>query len=66
MARQTRTAVRPATDTRAPPIVGGPETLRWRFVGAQAGKATVLLVYRRPWERDVPPVREARYDVDVR
>lgn len=56
----------PAADANTPPVVGAAQPMRWRFVGAQAGKTTLHLVYRRPWEKDEAPVREARYEVEVR
>ncbi|MGX5729609.1 protease inhibitor I42 family protein [Pseudoxanthomonas beigongshangi] len=47
------------------PVPGAGGTARWRFVAEQAGTAEVRLVYRRAWEKDVPPAREARYRVTV-
>ena len=37
--------------------VGGQQTQLFRFEAAQAGEAELKLQYRRPWERDTPPVR---------
>ncbi len=48
-----------------PPMPGAGGIARWRFVAEQPGTAEVRLVYRRSWEKDVPPVREARYRVTV-
>lgn len=63
--RQT-TPPPPADDAPAsPPMPGAGNTARWRFVAEQAGTAEVRLVYRRAWEKDVPPAREARYRVTV-
>lgn len=56
----------PMADTPAsPPMPGAGGTSRWRFVAERAGSAEILLVYRRSWEKDVPPAREARYRVTV-
>lgn len=55
-------AVAPASQ---PAMVGAPEPTRFRFVGAQAGKTTLHFVYHRPWEKDVPPAQEKRYEVEV-
>jgi predicted secreted protein len=48
-----------------PVMVGAPSTSRWWFQAAQPGRTTVRLVYRRPWEKDVPPARTADYRVEV-
>ncbi len=48
-----------------PPMPGAGGTARWRFVAERPGTAEVRLVYRRAWEKDVPPAREARYRVTV-
>ncbi len=49
----------------SPPMPGAGGVSRWRFVAERAGTAQVRLVYRRSWEKDVPPAREARYRVTV-
>ncbi|MGH8026759.1 MAG: protease inhibitor I42 family protein [Pseudoxanthomonas sp.] len=47
------------------PMPGAGGTSRWRFRAAQPGTATLRLVYRRAWEKDVEPVRTASYTVIV-
>lgn len=48
-----------------PPVVGAPSTYRWHYQAAEPGEATVRMVYRRPWEKDAKPAREAEYRVVV-
>lgn len=56
----------PVTDVPvSPPMPGAGGVSRWRFVAERAGTTHVRLVYRRSWEKDVPPAREARYRVTV-
>ncbi len=43
---------------------GGFET--WRFRAAAAGRDTIVLEYRRPWEADRPAETTVRYFVTVR
>ncbi len=38
----------------------------WRFRGAAAGRDTIVLEYRRPWEAGRPPETTVRYFVSVR
>lgn len=47
------------------PMPGAPGTSRWRFRAVQSGTATLRLVYRRAWEKDIEPVRIAIYNVVV-
>lgn len=47
------------------PMPGAGGTSRWRYRAVQAGTATLRLVYRRSWEKDVEPVRTASYRVVV-
>ena len=49
----------------APPMPGAGGTSRWRYRAVQAGTATLRLVYRRSWEKEVEPVRTASYRVVV-
>ncbi|MGN7833050.1 protease inhibitor I42 family protein [Pseudoxanthomonas sp. 22568] len=49
----------------SPPMPGAGGVSRWRFVAERAGTAQLRLVYRRSWEKEVPPAREARYRVTV-
>ena len=56
----------PAAEVPAsPPMPGAGGVSRWRFIAERVGTAQVRLVYRRSWEKDVPPAREARYRVTV-
>jgi len=48
------------------PRVGAGGTASFVFRAARPGKGVLELVYRRPWERDAPPARMVRVDVDVR
>jgi len=41
----------------APGIVGVGGVTVFNFKAAKAGKPTIKLVYLRPWEKDVPPVK---------
>lgn len=56
-----------AADSATPPgLVGAAQPSRFRFVAAQAGSTEVKLVYHRPWEKDVAPIKTALYQVQVR
>lgn len=48
-----------------PPMPGAGGTSRWRYRAVQAGTTTLRLVYRRSWEKDVPPASTASYRVVV-
>ena len=37
--------------------IGGQQTQLFRFEAARAGEVVLKLQYRRPWERDTPPVK---------
>jgi inhibitor of cysteine peptidase len=39
---------------------------RWKFQAAEPGSGRIELVYRRSWERDAPPGRTFRLQVEVR
>jgi len=43
------------SDVTPGPGVGAPGTETWRFRAAQAGRRTLRMEYRRPWEREKPP-----------
>jgi len=47
------------------PQRGGGGTLTYRFRAARTGRAELVLVYARPWEKDVAPAEEFRLTVDV-
>ena len=54
-----------AAATEGPRMVGSPSTSRWQFRATEPGETEVKLVYRRPWEKDRAPEREAAYKVVV-
>jgi len=47
-------------------VVGAGGTDTWRFRAERAGQGVLRFVYRRPFEPDVAPAREVRYEVVVR
>lgn len=59
----------PANTSPAPPpprpMLGGGGPVRWRYRALQPGAATVRLIYRRAWEKDVAPARTAVFPVLV-
>jgi len=46
-------------------LVGSGGKSIWTFKAIQAGKAQISFKYIRPWEKDTPPVKEAKYIVDI-
>jgi inhibitor of cysteine peptidase len=48
-----------------PLMLGAPEIQTLRFQAAQAGDTRLRLVYRRPWEEDVPPAQEFSLAVEA-
>jgi len=48
-----------------PLVLGAPEIQTLRFQAAQSGQATLRLVYRRPWEENIPPVEEFSLSVEA-
>ncbi len=64
LARTTGPATPPPMDTQ-PPMPGAPGIARWWFRAERPGAATVRLEYRRPWQKDVPPVEVAEYRITV-
>lgn len=63
------TVIDPGTYSAAPGSearVGAGGITSFVFRAVRPGKGVVNLAYRRPWERDVPPTRTVRFDVDVR
>jgi len=48
------------------PIVGAPGDMTFRFRAENAGKTTLDLAYRRPFEPDAAPAKTIHYDVTVR
>ena len=55
----------PAGDKAGPRLVGSPSVSRWHFQATTPGEARLRLVYRRAWEKDVAPAREAAFKVVV-
>ncbi len=49
-----------------PGVVGQVGVETWRFAATGLGRATIELVYLRPWEEHVAPARTAIYSVEVR
>jgi C1A family cysteine protease len=47
------------------PLLGAPQNQILRFQAAQAGETTLKLVYRRPWEEDLPPLDQFSLDVEA-
>ncbi len=47
------------------PLAGSGGRFTFRFAAAAAGTSPVRLVYRRPWEKDVPPLRSFDLTVTV-
>lgn len=45
--------------------VGAPGQQQFRFLASQPGRATLRLVYVRPWETGVQPVDSIRIDLTV-
>lgn len=48
-----------------PMMVGAPSMSRWWFEAVQPGRTSLRLIYRRAWEKDVPPAQTAEYRVEV-
>jgi inhibitor of cysteine peptidase len=45
---------------------GAPGREIWTFRACAAGKTAISFRYVRPWEKDVPPVKKADFDVVVK
>lgn len=52
-------------ETRAT-LVGGGGTYTFKYVGAEAGTATLELIYHRSWETDVAPLETFTLEVTVK
>ena len=63
-AREARRS-RGTGDADGLPLLGAPETQILRFQAAQAGQTALRLVYRRPWEEDIPPLQEFSLEVEA-
>ncbi len=46
-------------------LVGSGGKSIWTFKTIQVGKAQISFKYIRSWEKDTPPVKEAKYMVDI-
>lgn len=46
-------------------LLGAPGTQRVRLIGLKKGETPLTLAYRRPWERERPPLKTVSYTVDV-
>ena len=55
-----------ATTSGGHPILGGGRTALLLFRAAAPGRATVTLVLRRPWEKNVKPAQSAVFHVVIR
>lgn len=49
-----------------PPVVGAGGMETFRFETVSVGNTTLKLVYRRPWEKDVPPIKTYTIQITVR
>ena len=52
-------------DSKKPPLLGAPTFEVLTFAALKPGKAEIHLKYRRPWEKDVPPIKTHRVYVTV-
>jgi inhibitor of cysteine peptidase len=46
-------------------LTGSPGRERWAFLAVSSGQATLSFEYVRPWEKNVPPARVARFRIVV-
>ena len=46
-------------------LIGSGGTMTFRFTGIEAGSTSLKLVYRRPFEKDTPPLRTRELQVVV-
>ena len=47
-------------------VVGSGGIEEWTFKAVTKGKVIITLEYARPWEKDVPPIKRAVYQVIVK
>jgi inhibitor of cysteine peptidase len=47
------------------PLLGAPGYETFIFEALKPGKATASLIYRRPWEKDVPPIKTYKIHITV-
>jgi inhibitor of cysteine peptidase len=55
-----------APKPHAPGIVGSGGVFELLLRAAKAGKSTVRMEYKRPWEKDTPPIETFKVTVDVK
>ena len=49
-----------------PGLIGSGGVEVWIFKGVKAGTIKLDFAYRRPWEKDVPPVQTKSFTVTVK
>ena len=47
-------------------LVGSGGIEVWTFKAVSKGNVTITLEYVRPWEKDIPPIKTAKYSVSVK
>lgn len=47
------------------PVCGAPSPTQVTFTGVKPGKSTVVLEYKRPWEKDTPAWKTMTFTVNV-
>ena len=47
-------------------LVGGGGIVRWTFLAIKPGSESLKLEYKRPWEKDIEPVRTVFYHVKIK
>jgi inhibitor of cysteine peptidase len=52
-------------ETTERPLMGAPTYDTFIFEALKPGNATVTLIYRRPWEKDVPPIKTHKIHIAV-
>lgn len=52
-------------EKKAPRICGSGGHEIWTFRAAGVGKAEIIMLYARPWEKDVPPIQTNIFKVIV-
>lgn len=63
---KVKAAVMPAAMKKGePPVCGAPAPTQVTFTGVKPGKSTVVLEYKRPWEKDTPAWKTMTFTVNV-
>ena len=47
-------------------IVGSGGIEEWTFKAISKGKTSITLEYVRPWEKDIPPVKQQTYSITIK